>query len=63
MAVYTSNLELTGVCSNGVSGIMRLESEARKASLVEKHYVHGKWKIIKIYMRGELREIIVKRSE
>jgi hypothetical protein len=42
---------------------MRLESEARKLSVLEQHYIHGKWKIVKIYVKGKLREIIVNRIE
>jgi len=42
---------------------MRLESEARKEGLLEQRYTHGKWRIIKIYVKGELREIIVNHRE
>jgi hypothetical protein len=42
---------------------MRLESEARKAAVLEQHYVHGKWRIVKIYVKGQLREIIVHHCE
>lgn len=42
---------------------MRLESEVRRSSTLEQHFVHGRWKIVKIYVRGELREIIVKRRD
>jgi hypothetical protein len=44
-------------------GYMRLESEARRSHIVEQHYVHGKWRIVKIYMNGQLREIIVNCRE
>ncbi len=39
---------------------MRLESEVRWASILEQHYVHGRWKIIKVYVKGDLHEIVVK---
>jgi len=42
---------------------MRLESEIRKSYTLEQHYVHGRWKIIKIYVRGKLREIIVRSRD
>jgi hypothetical protein len=42
---------------------MRLESEVRRSSILEQHYVHGRWRIIKVYVKGDLREIIVKRRE
>jgi len=42
---------------------MRLESEIRKLSKVEQRFVHGKWRIVKVYVYGALREIIVKRRE
>ena len=38
---------------------MRLESEVRRPDFTEKRYVHGKWRIVKIYFKGQLREIIV----
>ena len=31
---------------------MRLESEVRKFPKLERHFVHGKWRIIKVYVRG-----------
>ena len=39
---------------------MRLESETRKLSTLEQHFVHGRWEIVRIYVRGVLREIQVK---
>jgi hypothetical protein len=39
---------------------MRLESEVRRPPVTEQRYVHGKWRIVKIYFKGELSEIIVK---
>ncbi|MGA8904255.1 MAG: hypothetical protein WB661_04525 [Candidatus Bathyarchaeia archaeon] len=42
---------------------MRLESEVRRSAILEQHFVHGRWKIIKVYIKGELREIIVRSSE
>lgn len=42
---------------------MRLESEVRTSSTLERHFVHGGWSIIKIYVRGELREIVIRRRE
>jgi hypothetical protein len=42
---------------------MRLEAEVRRSSILEQHFVHGKWKIVRIYIRGVLREIVVKRKE
>jgi len=42
---------------------MRLESEIRRPSIVEQHFVYGKWRIVRIYVRGVLEEIIVKRRE
>jgi len=42
---------------------MRLESESRRASVLEEHYIHGRWRIVKIYVKGKLSEIIVNRCE
>ncbi|MGA2973320.1 MAG: hypothetical protein ABSE39_11980 [Candidatus Bathyarchaeia archaeon] len=42
---------------------MRLESEVRRSAILEQHFVHGKWNIIKIFIKGELREIIVRSRE
>jgi hypothetical protein len=42
---------------------MRLESEVRRSEVLERHFVHGKWAIVKVYIRGELREIVVKIRE
>jgi hypothetical protein len=42
---------------------MRLEAEVRRSEVLEQHYVHGKWAIVKVYIRGELREILVKSRE
>jgi len=42
---------------------MRIESEVRSSSTLEQHFVHGRWKIIRIYVRGVLKEIVVKRRE
>jgi hypothetical protein len=42
---------------------MRLESENRRSSTLEQHFVHGKWRIIKVYVHGKLSEIIVQRKE
>ena len=44
----------------GANGPMRLESEVRRSEVLEQHFVHGKWAIVKVYIRGELREIVVK---
>lgn len=38
---------------------MRLEHEVRKRSTVEQHFTHGDWRIVKIYVHGELSEIKV----
>jgi hypothetical protein len=61
--VYSSNVELDVACTTGAIGNMRLESEARRPSVLEQHYVHGKWRIVKIYVKGKLSEIIVNRTE
>jgi len=42
---------------------MRLESEKRYLSTLEQHFVEGKWKIIKVYVRGELHEMTVRCIE
>jgi hypothetical protein len=42
---------------------MRLESEVRRPYITEKRYVHGKWRITKIYFKGQLKEIIVTHLE
>jgi len=42
---------------------MRLESEVRRLDVTEQRYVHGKWRIVKIYFKGKLREIVVNRRE
>ena len=42
---------------------MRLESEIRSPYITEKRYVHGKWRIVKIYFKGQLKEIIVNHLE
>lgn len=42
---------------------MKLESEVRRLSFLEQHFTDGRWKIIKIYVRGELHEIVVKCTE
>jgi hypothetical protein len=42
---------------------LHLEYEERRATTLEQRYVHGKWRIIKIYVKGELREVIVARRE
>ena len=42
---------------------MRLESENRGSSTLEQHFVHGMWRITKIYVHGKLSEIIVERRE
>jgi hypothetical protein len=39
---------------------LRLESEIRRSSTLEQHFVHGKWEITKIYVNGDLHEIAVK---
>jgi len=31
--------------------------------MLEQHYVHGKWEIVRIYVRGVLHEIIVRCRE
>ena len=31
--------------------------------MLEQRYTHGNWRIIKIYVKGELREIIVNHKE
>ena len=41
---------------------LRLEYEVRKAVLLEQHFVHGDWRIVKIYLRGKLQEIVVRRK-
>jgi len=61
--VYSCNLEQVAHLDSGVDGDMRLESEARKESFLEQRYTHGKWRITKIYIKGELREIIVNHRE
>lgn len=63
MGVYTSNVEPDLATNVGANGKLRLESEARRPSVLEQHYVHGKWRIVKIYVRGKLTEIIVNRTE
>jgi hypothetical protein len=47
----------------GAHNPMRLESEVRRSEVLERHYVHGKWVIVKVYIRGELREIVVRSRE
>jgi len=42
---------------------MRLESEVRRLDVTEQRYVHGKWRIVKIYFKGKLSEIIVNRRD
>jgi hypothetical protein len=42
---------------------MNLESEIRNLSVLEQHFTDGSWKITKIFVRGELHEIIVKCRE
>ncbi|HUK50285.1 MAG TPA: hypothetical protein VLV18_04560 [Terriglobales bacterium] len=42
---------------------MRLEYQARRAAILEQHYVHGKWRITKIYVKGKLAEIVVTRLD
>jgi hypothetical protein len=42
---------------------MRLESEVRRPYVTEQRYVHGKWRIVKIYFKGKLSEIIVNHRE
>jgi hypothetical protein len=42
---------------------MRLESEVRNPNTLRQSYVHGKWRIVKIYVKGQLREIIVNMRE
>ncbi len=42
---------------------MRLESEVRRYSTLEQHFIHGRWAIVKIFVKGELREIVVKHRE
>jgi hypothetical protein len=42
---------------------MRLESEVRRSEVLEQHFIHGKWAIVKVYIRGELREIVVRARE
>ena len=37
-----------------------MEFETRRSSILEQHFVHGKWEIVRIYIRGVLREIQVK---
>jgi len=49
--------------AKGANGPMRLESEVRRSTILEQHFVHGRWNIIKIYVKGELREIIVTSRE
>jgi hypothetical protein len=47
----------------GANGPMRLESEVRRSEVLEQHFIHGKWAIVKVYIRGELREIVVRNRE
>jgi hypothetical protein len=42
---------------------MHLESEVRTASTLQQHFIHGRWDIVKIYIKGSLNEIIVRRRE
>ncbi|HYB84935.1 MAG TPA: hypothetical protein VED86_06360 [archaeon] len=35
----------------------------RRSYVTEQHYIHGKWRIVKIYFKGKLSEIIVNRRE
>jgi len=42
---------------------MRLESESRRANVLEQRYTHGNWTIVKIFIKGKLCEIIVNRRE
>jgi len=42
---------------------MRLESEARRANVLEQRFIHGNWTIVKIFIKGKLCEIIVNRRE
>jgi hypothetical protein len=42
---------------------LHLESEIRKFSTLEQHFVHGKWRIVKVFVGGELHEIIVRHRE
>ena len=47
----------------GANGPMRLEAEVRRSEVLEQHFVHGKWAIVKVYIRGELREIVVRSRD
>lgn len=49
--------------AKGANCSMRLESEIRKLSTLEQRFVHGRWRIIKIYIRGKLHEIVVKHKD
>ena len=62
MIVQTSNLQLT-ILNTIRYFEMRLESEIRRSYVTEQCYVHGKWRIVKIYFRGKLSEIIVNHRE
>ena len=42
---------------------MRLEYEVRKAAILEQHFVHGDWRITKIFTRNKLDRIIVNRHK
>jgi hypothetical protein len=49
--------------ATGANREMHLESEVRKPSILEQRYSHGKWRIVKIFVRGRLSEIIVNHRE
>jgi len=42
---------------------MRLESEVHRPYVTEQQYIHGKWRIVKIFFKGRLSEIIVSQRE
>lgn len=63
MIVQTANLDAMVPQQDGVLNSMRLESEVRRYSTVEQHYLHGRWVIVKVFVRGELTEIAVKHRQ
>jgi hypothetical protein len=63
VGVQTANLASVLIFMQGADGPMRLESEVRKSEVLEQHFVHGKWAIVKVYVRGKLREIMVRNRE
>lgn len=58
-----ANLQCADSRVKGANPPMRLESEVRRSSTLEQHFVHGRWTIIKLYVKRELREIVVRRRD